>query len=126
MEITKELKEKLLCANSKEEVKALLGEGAAEEETARIWHEIRKNRNPSDLESVDDDELEAVSGGVFCFDDDAPDGHESSCFLSFHRKNECVHSKDPDGIHYWVHENAAMKCRYCGKVYLESWSGSGR
>ena len=42
MEITKELKEKLLQAGSLEEVKALLGEQATEEETARLWHEIPK------------------------------------------------------------------------------------
>ena len=35
MEITKELKEKLLNANSPEEVKALLGGQATEEEAAR-------------------------------------------------------------------------------------------
>ena len=110
MEITKELKEKLLKADSEEEVSALLGEEAAEEEKARIWHEIQKNRH-SDLENVDDDELEAVSGGAFWFDDDAPDGHESSCFLSFHRKNKCVPSQDPDGMHYWVHEHAALTRR---------------
>lgn len=38
MVITKELKEKLLQAGSPEEEKALLGEQATEEETARLWH----------------------------------------------------------------------------------------
>ena len=42
MEITKELKEKLLCANSEEEVKALLGEEITEEEAAVLFQEIRK------------------------------------------------------------------------------------
>ena len=125
MEITKELKKKLLNANSKEEVSALLGEEAAEEEKARIWHEIQKNRH-SDLESVDDDELEAVSGGVIWFDDDAPDGKERSCLLMFHHKNECQKSILPEGFHYWFDNNYSLKCKYCNKLFLESWSGSGR
>ena len=50
MEITKELREKLLTANSEEEVKALLGDQATEEEAARAWHEIQKSREPGDLE----------------------------------------------------------------------------
>ena len=62
MEITKELKEKLLKANSEEEVKALLG-GSAEEKTSEFWQEIEAHHGALGLEKVDDDELEAVSGG---------------------------------------------------------------
>ena len=61
MEITKELKEKLLKAAGEDEVKAILGEGADDENVSRIWNEIRTHR---DLEKLDDDELEAVNGGL--------------------------------------------------------------
>ncbi len=117
MEITKELKEKLLNANSEEEVKALLGAQAPEEEAARVWHEIKKNRAPGEtLEAVDDDELEAVSGGILGFDDNALDGHEKSCILQYHRANECEMSKEAGGYHYWKNESGlSKKCTYCNK-----------
>ena len=57
MEITKELKEKLLKANSEEEVKALLG-GSAEGKTSEFWQEIEAHHGALGLEKVDDDELE--------------------------------------------------------------------
>ena len=65
MEITSELKAKLIKAGSEEEVKALLGDRASEEESARIWKEIEAHRPTDNLETVDDDELEVVSGGFF-------------------------------------------------------------
>ncbi len=64
MEITKELREKLLNANSEEEVKALLGDAVKEEEAAAIWKEIEALKAAPDLKKMDDDELEAVSGGA--------------------------------------------------------------
>ena len=64
MEITKELKEKLLKANSEEEVKALLGDAVKEEDVTKIWKEIEAHKADPDLKKVDDDELEAVNGGA--------------------------------------------------------------
>lgn len=63
MEISSELKAKLMKAGSVEEVKALLGDQASEEEAVRISKEIEAHRPADGLEAVDDDELEAVSGG---------------------------------------------------------------
>ena len=63
MEITKELKEKLLKANSEEEVKALLGDQATEEDAAFVWEKLQAKKAEGALSEVDDDELEAVSGG---------------------------------------------------------------
>ena len=63
MEITKELKEKLLNANSEEEVKALLGDQATEEDAAFVWEKLQAKKAEGALSEVDDDELEAVSGG---------------------------------------------------------------
>lgn len=62
MEVTKELKEKLLNANSEKEVKSLLS-GSTEEKASEIWQEIEAYHGAMGLEKVDDDELEAVSGG---------------------------------------------------------------
>ena len=64
MEITKELKEKLLNANSEEEVKALLGEEITEEEAALLFQEIRKRKEADDLKALDDGNLENVAGGI--------------------------------------------------------------
>jgi hypothetical protein len=64
MEITKELKEKLLNANSEEEVKALLGDEITEEEAAVLFQEIRKRKEADDLKALDDGNLEDVAGGI--------------------------------------------------------------
>ena len=64
MEITKELKEKLLNADSEEEVKALLGDEVTEEEAALLFGEIRKRKEADDLKTLDDDSLEDVVGGI--------------------------------------------------------------
>ncbi len=64
MEITKELKEKILNANSEEEVKALLGDEVTEEEAAVLFQEIQKRKESDDLKALDDGNLEGVAGGI--------------------------------------------------------------
>ena len=64
MEITKELKEKLLNADSEEEVKALLGEEITEEEAALLFEEIQKRKEADDLKALEDGNLEDVAGGM--------------------------------------------------------------
>ena len=64
MEITKELKEKLLGANSAEEVKALLGNQVTENEADLLFQKIRKRKEADDLKTLDDDSLEDVVGGI--------------------------------------------------------------
>ncbi|MBR3431845.1 MAG: hypothetical protein IKG87_17275 [Clostridia bacterium] len=136
MEITKELREKLLTANSEEEVKALLGDQATEEEAARAWHEIQKSREPGDLEQLDDDELEAVSGAGWCAFlgtyEKAKDGKDVGCLINDYfdwaEANEriCPNGNETDG---WYHEMvkvrqyrnsqgltmATLQCTKCGK-----------
>ena len=63
MDATNELKARLLKAGSEEEVKVLLGGQASKEEVSRVWQEVQHHRPAEDLEAVDDNELEAVSGG---------------------------------------------------------------
>ena len=62
MEISKELKEKLLKANSPEEMKALLGEAVTDEQAAQMWLEAQALRGA--LDEMDDGELDAVNGGI--------------------------------------------------------------
>ena len=64
-----------------------------------------------ELVKVNDGEMDNVAGGIFGLDDDAPDGHEKSCFQAFHFKGEC--SKSSDGYHYWVDGKYAPYCKYC-------------
>lgn len=70
MEITKELKEKLLKAGSEEEVKALLGDEVTEEEADLLFQEIRKRKEADDLKTLDDGNLEDVAGGMKIFPSD--------------------------------------------------------
>ena len=86
MKITKGKKEELLKAVSEEEVRAILGKDAEEEQVARIWNEIRNHR---DLEKLDDDELEVVNGGywidnvLFGFPK-AIDGNDIGCLVNYY------------------------------------------
>ena len=59
-----ELRRRLFHAGDKEEVRAILGLETTEEEIDRVWWEIEAHRPAAGLEDVDDDELEAVSGGA--------------------------------------------------------------
>ena len=65
LNITNELKAKLLAAKSAEEVTELLktdGQEITPEDAARLWEEISRRRN-QDGSELSPDELEAVSGG---------------------------------------------------------------
>ena len=94
-----ELKEKLIKAKSKEEVTDLLKAGGRDLSVAdKIWNEIAKSREKEE-KSLSMDELDAVSGGIFGFGDDAPDGHELNCFVTWY-----------DG---WDDFDARNEKRYC-------------
>ena len=60
----RELRGKLIRAGNLEEVRAILGPNAKKAEIDRAWREIEAHRPADGLETVDDDELEAVSGGA--------------------------------------------------------------
>ena len=65
IDITNELKAKLLAAKSAEEVTELLkadGQEITPEDAAHLWEEIERKRN-ADGKELSPDELEAVSGG---------------------------------------------------------------
>ena len=59
-----ELRGKLIRARDIEEVRAILGPETTEEEIGRVWREIQARRPADGLEELDDDEMEAVSGGA--------------------------------------------------------------
>ena len=73
--------------------------------------------------ALEDDELDAVSGGVLWFDDDAKDGHEKSCIWQWHWKNECDNSHEKGGYHYTRigvetvngYRHQYYYCDYCSK-----------
>ena len=61
MNTEKEMWEKLLKANSQEEVKALLGEAITDEQAAQMWRDVQTVRGA--LDEIEDDELKDVNGG---------------------------------------------------------------
>lgn len=65
IDITKELKEKLLSAKSAGELEELVrasGQEIGEDELKQLWDEVCRAREQS-MKELSDDELEAVSGG---------------------------------------------------------------
>ena len=132
MEITKEMKEKLLKANSEEEVKALVGDAVKEEDVTKIWKEIEAHKAAPDLEKVDDEELEAVSGGAdrdYLKDGCSSSTNDSWCWYN----DNCgeiwttYSNYDPcpkGGNHDWKYatenvigkKNPIMKCTKCGET----------
>ena len=142
MEITKELKEKLLNANSEEEVKALLGDEVTLEDAAFVWEKLQAKKAEGALSEVDDDELEAVSGGA---DRDwEKDGCRSSTDLSFcWVSDSCLDiwttysNYDPcpkGGKHEWQEkvlidwlrnsQGVFFECKKCHEKTEVKWSGN--
>ena len=128
MVINSELKAKLLKAGSEEEVKALLGDQAPEEEAVCIWKEIEAHRPADGLEVVDDDEMDAVSGGA------DRDWEKDGCAASVEYGSRCLtddycswlevtydnHNPCPaGGKHDWTEDKSTPPwivtyCRKCG------------
>ena len=82
LNITNELKAKLLTADSAEKVAELLkadGQEVGPDDVEKLWAEVTKFRQKDDRK-LSVDELDAVSGGVFWLGNDAPDGHELGCW----------------------------------------------
>lgn len=82
MNITNELREKLLTADSAEKMAELLkadGHEVEPDDIEKLWAEVTKKRQKDDRK-LSVDELDAVSGGIFWFGEDAPDGHEIGCW----------------------------------------------
>ena len=109
MEITKELKEKLLNANSEEEVKALLGDAFTPADAAFVWEKLQAKKAEGTLEALDDDELEAVSGGG----EEAANGHKVGCwagilwYSDWEDANEKCCAKNSQGG--WEHDWAVVR-----------------
>ncbi len=121
MEITKELKEKLLKANSEDEVKTLLGDRIPEEAMAELWKKMQKMRPANGLESVDDDELAAVNGGfdifyIFTkpFADPDRDFEEKGCAATVEYGSWCG-SNDLCGTYEVTYTNTENMCVYGSK-----------
>ena len=129
-----ELRGKLLSAGSIEEVRALLGPETAEEEIQQTWREIEAHRPADGLEAVDDDELEAVSGGYkrdygkngcsasvdaksFCWKDDA-------CIwwqVEYVNHDPCPKGTSASRNHVWKAvgwegRNRLWECKQCGET----------
>ena len=139
MNITNELREKLLTADSAEKVAELLkadGQEVGPDDVEKLWAEITKHREQEGKE-LSLDELDAVSGGVFWLGNDAPDGHELGCwsfwyetwddFYLAHVNEYCYGGKgqrhefgDVETIKYGDELRPARVCKLCHHwVYLD-------
>ncbi|MDO5326250.1 MAG: hypothetical protein Q4G00_05935 [Clostridia bacterium] len=130
LENKQELREKLLSAKDIEEVRAILSPETAEEEIKQVWREIEAHRPAEGLEAVDDDELEAVSGGA------DRDWEKEGCSATVEKGSWCGSDDDciwwdvtytnfdpcsEGGKHEWQHKLTGFEGRrYMGraKYYL--------
>lgn len=135
-ELSNELKAKLKQAQSLEEVTGLLqAAGQDTDQAEKMWRELEKERALEDKE-LSLDELKAVSGGYLWFGEDAPDGHELNCFLTYYdgwsdfdsydanQRKYCIGSKGKK--HEWADEQIDLGpvfgfstitiCKRCGRV----------
>ena len=76
---------------------------------------------------LDVDELANVAGGIFWLDDDAPDGHEATCFTCYYYRGMddyyysnhiCKVCGANDTINYYAHDTGAHSqyCKVCGRL----------
>lgn len=139
MNITNELREKLLTAGSAEEVAELLkadGQEVEPDDVEKLWTEVTKKRQRDDRK-LSVDELDAVSGGAFWFGEDAPDGHEIGCwniwyedwseFNLAHMDEYCWGQQgrkhefgDVENVKYGDELRPARVCKLCNqRLYLD-------
>ena len=134
MEITQEMRAKLMRAKDQEEVRAILGSETTEEEIQQVWQEIQHHCPAEGLEAVEDDELEAVSGGYerdygkngcsatveaksFCWKDDA-------CIrlqVEYVNRDPCPKGTSASRNHVWKAvgwegRNRLWECKQCGET----------
>ena len=133
-EINREMRAKLICAKDQEEVRSILSPNATDEDIERVWQEIETHRPADGLEAVDDDELEAVSGGYkrdygkngcsasvdaksFCWKDDA-------CIwwqVEYVNRDPCPKGTSASRNHVWKAvgwegRNRLWECKQCGET----------
>ena len=118
IDITNELKTKLLAAKSAEEVAELVkadGQELTQEDAAHLWEEISRKREQEGRE-LSLDELEAVSGGKVL------DGITDGCAATVEPGSWCD-SNDWCwffDVEYW-NEPISEKCPHCG-IWLYQFS----
>ncbi len=100
MEKNKGLVEMLKSEENAKAVEELVASGKKESEAfvevaAKLGYEVTVEELSRAIvadKELDDDELENVSGGMFWFGEDAPDGHEIGCFYLWYGKWEDYYS----------------------------------
>ena len=123
MALENELKEKLLAAQSAEEVAVLLkadGQEATAEEAARLWEEIKTDRE-LDTKELSLDELAAISGG------EDRDWLRDGCAASVEGGSDCF-GTDLCGLWpvTYKHAPTRRKCTDCGGIlYSNGTTGGG-
>ena len=87
LETNKELREKLSGLEKPADIVKAAAEAGyeiTEAELIEAEKELRKQRAQK-TDELSPDELESASGGTFWQGEDAPDGHELGCYLSYYR-----------------------------------------
>ena len=125
-------------------VKTILATGSSGEQVKAInalgYRIVPEDLRSPELEPVDDEEMEAVAGGMFFSGPEAADGHEIGCFFSAmwyvnqDEADQLCCPKSPDHKHDYVrqqsyvmvdqhgHEHNIYRlldvCKYCGYEML--------
>lgn len=117
LNITKELKAKLLAAKSEEELAVLLKEAGVDRPSAeRVWAELTNKREAGGKE-LSLDELEAINGGA------DRDWLTDGCAATVEPGSWCDSN---DSCHYWdvTYDNKPTKtsCPFCGSDPMVTWT----
>ena len=110
LETNKELKEKLAGLESPADIvkaAAEAGYDVTEAELIEAEKELRKQRAQKTDAELSADELESAAGGSLWTCEDAPDGHEIFCLLTYHSKS---YSKETG--------NYCKEAFFCSRNYI--------
>ncbi len=114
--MSKELMELLNKDENRKLVEELVKSGKKESEAlvevaSKLGYEVTAEELAKELASsreLDDEELEKVSGGALWFGDDAPDGHEVGCWVTYYGS--------------WDDYDSTVATGYCVKQYDKDFS----
>ena len=115
LNITEEVKAKLLEAKSEEEIRAIIADKGIEADEEEIVQIVKEISSIIDGKELSPDELDAIAGGW-------RDWYEEGCYATVEPDSWCAYSEDKCAViyHHYDHEPARFKyCWNCGARVCE-------